>query len=120
MSNESEIHQAGTDVYIHNNVIILGGSRPAVEIAPNAMTSDRTLHIDHNLYWSPKGARGVRFSWVRGLGEGKFSFYFVSFSTWQRLTGFDRDSMVSPPTLAMERRILGGAVGLPSSGASLH
>ncbi|MHB1528521.1 MAG: right-handed parallel beta-helix repeat-containing protein [Acidiferrobacteraceae bacterium] len=120
VSNESELHQAGTDVDIHNNVIILGGSRPAVEIAPNAMTSDRTLHINHNLYWSPKGAKGVRFSWVRGLGEDKPSFYFVPFSTWQRLTGLDRDSAVVSPTLAMEHHVLGSAVRLPSSGASLR
>lgn len=120
VSNESELGQAGTDVDIHNNVVILGGTRPAVEIAPNAMTSDHTLHIDHNLYWSPKGAKGIRFSWVRGLGEHKTSFYFVPFSKWKHLTGLDRNSTVAPPTLALEQRVLGHGIAVPRVLSSLR
>lgn len=120
VSNESELGQAGTDVDIHNNVVIVGGARPAVEVAPNAMTNDDTLHIDHNLYWSPKGAEGVRFSWARGLGEHKASFYFVPFSKWRNLTGLDRNSMVAPPTLTLERRILGRGVAVPQALSSLR
>lgn len=107
VSNESELRQGGTDVQIHNNIIILGGKRPAVEIAPNAMTDDRTLHINHNLYWSGHGARAVGFSWDRGLGEDQPSFYFVNLARWRRLTGLDQASRIAAPTLALQRQILG-------------
>ncbi|MHB1950602.1 MAG: right-handed parallel beta-helix repeat-containing protein [Acidiferrobacteraceae bacterium] len=120
VSNESELGQAGTDVDIHNNVVIVGGTRPAVEVAPRAMTDNRTLHINDNLYWSTRGAKGVRFSWVHGLGEHKPSIYFVPFSRWQRITGLDRGSTVAPPTLALEHRILGTGVPVSRSLSSLH
>lgn len=107
VSNESELHQGGTDVAIHNNIVILGGTRPAVEIAPQAMSDDATLHIDHNLYWSASGARGVRFSWSRGLGEDKPSFYFVSLARWRHLSGQDAHSVIAAPTPALERETLG-------------
>jgi len=120
VSNESELRQGGTDVDIHNNVIILGGNRPAIQIAPNAMSDDRTLHINNNLYWSKRGTRAVGFSWDRGLGEDKPSFYFVTFAKWQRLTGLDRSSTVAPPTLALRREILGFGASAPEAVSSLR
>ena len=109
VSNESELHQGGTDVQIHNNIVIMGSKRPAVEIAPNAMTNDATLHIDHNLYWSTDGRRAVRFSWSRGLGEDKPSVYFLPLGRWQKASGQDAHSVIAPPTVALERQIFGTA-----------
>lgn len=107
VSNESELGQAGTNVSIHNNVIILGGDRPAVEIAPHAMTNDHSLRIDHNLYWAPGGPSAVGFSWSRAANEGQPSVYSLPLSRWTELTGLDRHSEVAAPTVALERRILG-------------
>jgi len=40
-----------------------------VFIAVNAMTDDTTLNIDHNIYWTTKGAGAVTFLWDRARGK---------------------------------------------------
>lgn len=101
LSNESELHQAGTNISIHDNVIVnADGKRPVIQIAADALTDDSTLHLNHNVYWSTGGPEAVTFTWERGGDEAKArfpSFYSVPFSQWTKLTGQDVKSMVSDP-----------------------
>ena len=100
VSNESELGQAGTNVEIKNNIIVAQGNRPMVFIAVNAMTDDTTLNIDHNIYWTTKGAGAVTFSWDRGAGEAKPSspaFWAATFGKWKLMTGKDARSIITDP-----------------------
>jgi hypothetical protein len=102
VANESLLKQPGTNIYIRNNVIVRSkeGNRPVVQVTHDAMTDDKTLHIDHNIYWSLDGDKGVTFSWERGDDEKRArfpSFYVVSFEQWRKVTGQDRRSLVGDP-----------------------
>ncbi len=112
ISNESKLHQAGKDVYVRNNVIYDLTDRPMEVIAPQAMAAYCTLHIDHNMYYDPKG---VTFEWDdKGI-------YGMHFAAWQRTTGFDRHSVVANPlfanftslTLKAASPAVGAGVALP-------
>ena len=91
ISNESALHQAGTNVYIRNNIIEDSSSLPMVVIAPNAMTNYATLHINHNMYYDPAG---VTFEW-----DDK-NIYNMPFQTWQQTTGLELNSIVANPQYA--------------------
>lgn len=91
ISNESALHQAGTNVYIRNNIIEDSSSLPMVAIAPNAMTNYATLHINHNMYYDPAG---VTFEW-----DDK-NIYNMPFNTWQQTTGMELNTIVSNPLYA--------------------
>jgi hypothetical protein len=91
ISNESALGQAGTNVYIRNNILYNLTNRPAEVIAPHAMTNYATLHIDHNMYFNPYG---VTFEW-----DDK-NIYGMSFAAWQQTTGLDKYSLVANPSYA--------------------
>ena len=91
ISNESALHQAGTNVYIRNNILYDLTNRPMEVIAPQAMTNYATLHIDHNMYYNPNG---VTFEW-----DDK-NIYGMPFATWQKTTGLDKYSIVANPLYA--------------------
>ena len=91
LSNESALGQAGTNVYVQNNVIYDLTNRPMEVIAPNAMTDYSTLHINNNLYYNPTG---VTFEW-----DDK-SIYGMPFTTWQQTTGLDQSTLVGDPLYA--------------------
>ena len=91
ISNESALHQAGTNVYIRNNIIEDSSSLPMVVIAPHAMTNYATLHINHNMYYDPAG---VTFEW-----DDK-NIYNMPFQTWQQTTGLELNSVVANPQYA--------------------
>lgn len=110
ISNESVLHQPGTNISIHDNLIVnADGNRPVVQIAADALTSDKTLHLNNNVYWSKAGPQKVTFTWERGSDEKSRvpSFYVVPFSQWTRLTGFDRQSVVSDP-MKMKKAVITG------------
>ncbi|MHB8255071.1 MAG: right-handed parallel beta-helix repeat-containing protein, partial [Acidiferrobacter sp.] len=88
ISNESALGQAGTNVFIRNNVIEDSSSLPMVVIAPHAMTDYTTLHINHNLYYDPAG---VTFEW-----DDK-NIYNMPFNTWQQTTGLELNTIVANP-----------------------
>jgi hypothetical protein len=88
ISNESALGQAGTNVYIRNNIIYDISSRPIVVIAPHAMTNYATLHINHNMYYDPAG---VTFEW-----DDK-NIYNMPFNTWQQTTGMELNTIVANP-----------------------
>ena len=88
ISNESALQQAGTNVYIRNNIIEDSSSLPMVVIAHNAMTNYATLHINHNMYYDPAG---VTFEW-----DDK-NIYNMPFKTWQQTTGYEMNSIVANP-----------------------
>ncbi len=90
ISNESEIHQAGTRIDIQNNIIHVDGSRPAIKVSNNALTDPSTLTVDNNLYWSHLGAASVVFTWRDRKIEN------VSFTDWKK-TGLDANSRVADP-----------------------
>ena len=90
VSNESEVHQAGTQIEIRNNIIHVDGDRPAIKIASNALTDPSTLTVDNNIYWSHLGPQAIRFTWRdRGMEN-------VSFDKWRK-TGQDKSSFVADP-----------------------
>ena len=93
VSNESEIGQAGTNIEIFNNVIHGSPRRPIIKITSNAMTDPKTLHIDHNVYWTSSGAAAVRFSWRdRGLENEPID-------RWRSVTRQDANSVIADPML---------------------
>jgi hypothetical protein len=89
VSNESEIHQGGTDVAITNNLIVGGSKLPFVRITSDAMSDARTLVIDRNVYATRTGAPGL-FSWEDKRVEK------VGLERWREATGLDRHSVVLP------------------------
>ena len=113
ISNESALHQAGTNVYIRNNILYDLTNRPIEVIAPQAMTNYATLHIDHNMYYNPNG---VTFEW-----DDK-NIYGMPFATWQKTTGLDLYSVVANPlyantstlTLSANSPALNAGIILPS------
>ena len=103
ISNESELGQAGTNIEIKHNTIILSGPnpRPMILVARNALTDDHTLHIDHNTYWASQGKNAVKFAWERGVMEKNASFpsfWDVDIKKWQNITGQDVSSIIANPT----------------------
>lgn len=90
ISNESEVHQAGTRVDIRNNIIHVDGKRPAIKVSGNALTDPSTLTVDNNIYWSHLGADAVVFTWRDRKMED------VGFSAWKK-TGLDANSRVADP-----------------------
>lgn len=93
VSNESEVHQAGTQIDIRNNIIHVDGDRPVVKISNNALTDQSTLTMDNNIYWSHRGAQAVRFTWRdRGMES-------VAFDAWRK-SGQDKASLVVDPQYA--------------------
>jgi len=91
ISNESALGQAGTNVYVRNNVVYDSSSLPMVVIAPHAMTDYTTLHINHNMYYD---TAGVTFEW-----DDK-SIYNMAFNTWQQTTGLELNTIVADPLYA--------------------
>jgi hypothetical protein len=93
VSNESMLGQAGTNVDIKDNVVIVStqSARPIVKLAPNAMTDYRTLHIDNNRYWSPNGANAVTFTM-----EDR-SLWTVPVGAWRDVAGQDAHSVIAAP-----------------------
>ena len=89
VSNESEIHQGGTDVAITNNLIVGGSKLPFIRITSDAMSDARTLVIDRNVYATRSGAPGL-FSWEDKRVEK------VGLERWREATGLDRHSVVLP------------------------
>ena len=90
LSNESEVHQAGTRIDIRNNIIHVDGNRPAIKVSNNALTDPATLTVDNNIYWSHLGEDAVRFTWRDRNMEN------VGFSTWRK-SGQDKNSRVADP-----------------------
>lgn len=93
VSNESALGQAGTNVNIKNNLIVMSSTNNAVMIAANALTSPGELHMDNNLYWNTNGAGAVQFSW------NDLNDYNIPFSQWQGL-GQDAHSVIADPMFA--------------------
>ncbi len=91
ISNESELHQAATNVYIRDNVVEDSSALPMVVIAHDAMTNYATLHINHNMYFDP---HGVTFEW-----DDK-NIYNMPFNTWQQATGLEMNTIVANPMYA--------------------
>lgn len=91
ISNESALGQAGTNVFIRNNIIEDSSSLPMVVIAHDAMTNYASLHINHNMYYDPAG---VTFEW-----DDK-NIYNMPFNTWQQTTGLELNSIVADPDYA--------------------
>ena len=90
ISNESEVHQAGTLIDVRNNIIHVSGNRPVIKVSKNALTDQATLTVDNNLYWSSLGEQAVRFTWRdRGMED-------VPFRAWRR-TGQDANSRIADP-----------------------
>jgi len=89
VSNESEIHQGGTDIQITNNLIVGGSRLPFVRITSEAMSDAKTLVIDRNVYAMRTGAPGL-FSWRDRWVEN------VGLERWREATGLDRHSVVLP------------------------
>jgi hypothetical protein len=72
LSNESEVGQAGTNVYFGNNIVYGSSAKPVVKIGSSAMTDYKTLVFDHNVYYT-------------STGNPTFSsddFSGVNFATW--------------------------------------
>lgn len=94
ISNESELHQAGTNIQIRHNVIVgsAATSRPIVYIGNDALTNPKALVLDDNRYWVAGGAP-VKFVWERGSD----AIWGANIDKWRRLTGFDRNSTVGEP-----------------------
>lgn len=108
VSNDSSNElQPNTNVEIKNNIVVMGGpgrngQRPAVSITRNALTDDRTLFIDNNIFWHVSGqsaADALTFTWARTDGEvqqGKRWIYRDTlFADWRRLTaeyGYPQDA----------------------------
>lgn len=113
ISNESALGQAGTNVYIRNNVIYDLSARPMVVIAPHAMTNYGTLHINHNMYYDPAG---VTFEW-----DDK-NIYNMPFNTWQQTTGLELNTVIANPlyvststlTLSANSPAINAGIVLPS------
>ncbi|MHB8562613.1 MAG: right-handed parallel beta-helix repeat-containing protein [Acidiferrobacteraceae bacterium] len=113
ISNESALGQAGTNVYIRNNVIYDLTARPMEVIAHDAMTNYSTLHIDHNIYYNPNG---VTFEW------DDQNIYGMDFTSWQQATGMDKYTIVANPlyanlttlTLSANSPAINAGVPLPS------
>ena len=94
ISNESEVRQAGTHIEIMNNIIHGAAELPLIKVTSGALTDPATLVIDHNLYWTARGASAATFTWRdRRLEQ-------VPFSQWQRATGLDAHSRVADPLFA--------------------
>ncbi|MHB1516231.1 MAG: right-handed parallel beta-helix repeat-containing protein [Acidiferrobacteraceae bacterium] len=113
ISNESALGQAGTNVYVRNNVIYDLTARPMEVIAHDAMTNYATLHIDHNIYYNPNG---VTFEW------DDQNIYGMDFTSWQQATGMDKYTIVANPlyanlttlTLSANSPAINAGVSLPS------
>jgi hypothetical protein len=75
-----------TDVTMFNNIVQVGGSRPAVDVRSSGLTG--TLTMEHNLYSTTSGAAPV-FQY----DDKNFS---GSLSDWQAL-GYDQNSKVGDP-----------------------
>lgn len=102
VAKESEVGQAGTDVEIRDNLIVLAPNAicPFVQVAPGAMTDDSTLRIDNNIYWQA-GKTKAGFTW-----EDK-GIYNASFDEWQRNARQDVKSRIAPPHQKAETQSVG-------------
>ncbi|MHB1744299.1 MAG: Ig-like domain repeat protein [Acidobacteriaceae bacterium] len=91
--NESESHQANTNVYIDNNILFSANNtgQPDVHVGPGAMTDNATLYLDSNVYWNASGPAATTFSW------DDLNLYNVSLAAWQSPTGKDLNSIVANP-----------------------
>lgn len=97
---ESEVNQPNTDIDIHDNIVVMAPNavRPVIQIARDAMTDPKTLHINHNVYWHPRGPAAVTFSWDQR------ALYDVSFTQWKARTRLDLTSRIARPRLAVVSR----------------
>jgi hypothetical protein len=110
LSNESEIGQAGTHVEIVNNIIHGAANLPLIKLTAKALTDPATLIVDHNVYWTTRGADSATFTWRdRGLEQ-------VPFVRWQRITGLDAHSRVADPLFTSLQTLRPGATS-PAAGA---
>lgn len=91
VAKESEVGQAGTDIEIRDNLVVLApnATTPFVQVAPGAMTDEATLKIDNNVYWHPKG-KGT-FSW-----EDR-RIMNATLAEWRAIGGQDLKSRIAPP-----------------------
>lgn len=92
VSNEAESQQPNRTVYIKNNIVYGGGSRPVVHIAVNAMENNANLFMDRNIYWTSNGA--PMFQW------DDRNLYGLSLVNWQQQTGKDAGSKAADPRYA--------------------
>jgi hypothetical protein len=89
VSNESEVHQAGTGIRITDNVFLTRSTLPMIKLARDALTDPATLQVDRNLYGSSAGLRGVTFTWRdKGLE-------MISFDAWKAATRQDGGSRLA-------------------------
>lgn len=93
ISNESQVHQAGTLIDIRNNIIHVEGNRPVIKVTKNALTDQATLTVNNNIYWSSLGEQAVRFTWRDRNMEN------VTFGVWRK-SGQDANSRMSDPQYA--------------------
>ncbi len=92
VSNEAESQQPNRTVYIKNNIVYGGGTRPVVHIAVNAMENNANLFMDRNIYWTPNGA--PMFQW------DDRNLYGQSLVNWQQQTGKEGASKAVDPRYA--------------------
>jgi hypothetical protein len=89
VSNESEVHQAGTNIQITDNVFLTRSQLPMIKLTKGALTEPGTIRVDRNLYGSRAGARGVTFTW-RDHG-----MEMISFDAWRSNTRLDGQSKLA-------------------------
>ena len=89
VSNESEVHQAGTNIQITDNVFLTRSSLPMIKVVEDALTDPGTIRIDRNLYGSTAGPRGVSFTWRDKRLEK------VGFGAWKSATRQDNASTLA-------------------------
>jgi hypothetical protein len=110
ISNESKVGQAGKNIEIKNNIIYGSPDRPMIRITSNALTDSSTLRIDHNIYWTDRGAGSVVFTW------GDLGLEKVSFTRWKVRTKQDENSMVADPRYTNTRDLV-PTIDSPAVGA---
>lgn len=91
ISNESEVEQAGTKIFIRNNIFVSANRKPVIKVYRNALTDPKSLFIDHNVYWNLSGKKAIRFTWKDS------SLLEVSPSKWRKKTGLDKNSIFANP-----------------------
>lgn len=92
LSNESEIGQAGTQLYFVNNIVYGSAARPVFKIGSDAMADYATLTVARNMYYVSGGA--PQFTASDFFGAVGFSEWTTNF---QGLTGHADTSFVADP-----------------------
>jgi hypothetical protein len=94
------------DAQVHNNVVVMGNKRPAVQITTvdGHYAISGTLDIDYNHYHQSTGAK-VKFSDSNKLGRRGGDL-----AKWQAATGLDANSTVGDPMLSDDYTPLTGSL----------